>query len=241
MNRLLNLLNTSIGRKLVVAISGIFLLLFVIGHALGNLTIYIGPSALNSYAHWLQQSPMLWLVRLGMLAIVTLHLWLGIKVSLENRSARRIAYQAGSSLWQRLFEQRMLISGLIIFIFIVAHVAHLTLGAAADATFYRVDERGFVDVYARLVTAFQTPTIAWSYITAMLLVGIHLKHSVRALFQTMGFFHDNYFSLFEGLSWLIVLFVVIGLCSIPLAIQFGWLNHAVAGLSIPSLTGPRFA
>ena len=241
MNRLLNLLNTSIGRKLVVAVSGIFLLLFVVGHTLGNLTIYIGPSALNNYAHWLQQSPMLWLVRLGMLAIVLIHIWLGIKVTLENRSARRIAYQAGTSLWRRLFDQRMLISGLFTFIFIVAHIAHLTLGTAADASFYRIDERGFVDVYARLVNAFQNPAIAWSYIAAMLLVGIHLKHSVRALFQTTGFFHDNYFSLFEQLSWLIVLFVVIGLCSIPLAVQFGWLNYVVEQFFIPSFSASGLA
>ena len=123
----------------------------------------------------------------------------------------------------------------------MAHVAHLTLGTAADASFYRIDERGFVDVYARLVSAFQNPAIAWSYIAAMLLVGIHLKHSVRALFQTMGFFHDNYFSLFEQLSWLIVLFVVIGLCSIPLALQFGWLNPVVTGFYSPSFSVPRLA
>ena len=241
MNRLLNLLNTSIGRKLALAMSGLFLLLFVVGHALGNLTIYIGPSALNSYAHWLQQSPILWLVRLGMLSIVLIHIWLGIKVTLENHSARRLRYHSGASLWRRLFDQRMMISGLIIFIFIVAHIAHLTLGIAADNAFYRVDQSGYLDVYARLVSAFLNPAIAWSYIAAMLLVGIHLKHSVRALFQTMGFFHDNYFSLFELLSWLIVLFVVIALCSIPLALQFGWLNPVVTGFYSPSFSVPRLA
>lgn len=223
MNRLLHLLRTTIGRKLVVALSGIFLLLFVIGHMMGNLTIYFGQSSVNSYAHFLQESPILWLVRLTMLAIVLLHIGLSIVVTTENHLARTVDYQAGNPVTRRLFQRRMIISGLVILVFIVGHIAHLTLGAGIGEVFMLKDERGYADVFSRVVTGFQNPWIAWSYITAMLLLAVHLKHTVRALFQTFGFFRENYFSFFEFLSWLITLCVVIGFMSIPLSVQLGWL------------------
>lgn len=231
MNRLFHLLNTTIGRKLIVALSGIFLLLFVIGHVVGNLTVYIGPSSLNSYAHWLQESPILWFVRLGMLAIVFIHIALAIKVSLESLGARKQGYQSGRSFLAVLIEHRMMISGLLLLFFIIGHIAHLTLGVGVGEYFNRVDERGFVDVYARVVIGFQNPFIAWSYIISMLLLAVHLKHSVRALFQTLGFFNENYFSFFEFLSWVIAIFVFIGLCSIPVAVQLGVVNDAQSALN----------
>lgn len=231
MNRLFHLLNTTIGRKLMVSFSGIFLLLFVIGHVIGNLTVYIGPSSLNSYAHWLQESPILWFVRLGMLAIVLLHIALAIKVSAESISARKQGYQSGQTLFQVLVEHRMMITGLLLLLFIIAHIAHLTLGVGVGEYFNRVDERGFVDVYARVVIGFQNPFIAWSYIISMVLLAVHMKHSIRALFQTMGFFQENYFSFFEFLSWAIAILVFIGLCSIPVTVQLGLVNEAQSALN----------
>lgn len=224
MNRLLRLLNTTIGRKLVVAFSGILLLIFILGHVIGNLTIYIGPSALNNYSHWLQESSMLWFVRIGLLAIVVFHIWHGVHVTLENSRARSTGYQGSHSLSRWLIHHRMVLSGLIILLFIVAHIAHLTVGVGGENYVHLLDGRGYVDVYARVVLGFQNPFIAWGYIAAMGLLAIHLKQSIRALFQTMGFFHENYFSLFESLAWIISLFIVIGLSSIPLAVQTGFLS-----------------
>jgi len=226
MNRLLRLLNTTIGRKLLVAFSGLLLLTFLLGHVAGNLTIFIGPSALNSYAHWLQESSMLWFVRLGLLTIVAIHLWLGLRVTRENSTARSIGYRNNRPLSQWLIDHHMLLSGLIILLFIIGHIAHLTLGFGGEDHFYRLDGRGYIDVAARVILGFQNPIIAWSYIAAMGFMVFHLKHSIRALFQTMGFFHENYFSLFEFIAWSITLFIVIGLLSIPLAVQFGLLNES---------------
>ncbi len=223
MYRLWNLLNTTIGRKLIVAFSGIVLILFVIGHAMGNLTIYFGPSTLNNYAHWLQESPVLWLVRLTMLFIVLIHIAVSIGVTIENRAARTLNYQAHNPLPRRAWNKRMIISGLVLLLFIIAHVAHLTLGYGTGEVFLLKDERGYADVYTRVVSGFQNPWIAWTYIGAMLLLAVHLKHTVRALFQTTGFYHDNYFSFFEFLAWLVTLFVVTAFVSIPLAVQLNWL------------------
>ena len=223
MNRLWHLLRTTIGRKLIVALTGIVLILFVVGHISGNMTIYIGPSALNSYAHFLQTSPMLWVVRLVMLAMVFLHIALGIAVTRENRLARQDTAPSTLAWYQRLYQRRMIISGMLLLAFISGHVAHLTLGAGGGEVFRLKDAVGHVDVYARVVTAFQNSWIAWSYIAAMLLLAVHLKHTVRAVFQTLGFYRENYFEFFELLSWLVTLAVAGGFISIPLSVQLGWL------------------
>ena len=221
MNRLLHLLNTTIGRKLIVALSGVVLVLFVIGHAVGNLTLYMGSDALNAYAHFLQSSPVLWFVRAAMLAIVIAHILLAVAVSKENKRARHMRYCARRSALQIFMDNRMVISGIVLLVFIIAHVAHLTIGVGVGDVFAWLDHRGYKDVFARVVIGFENPLVAWGYILAMLLLGIHLQHSVRALFQTLGFFHDNYFDIYHALAWIITVFVVLALGSIPLVIQLG--------------------
>ncbi len=223
MNRLWHLLRTTIGRKLVVAGTGIVLILFIVGHVSGNLTIYIGQTALNNYAHFLQTSPMLWVVRLAMLAIVTLHVMLGIAVTLENRRARPVPYRASNPWYLRLYQRRMIISGLVLLAFIVGHITHLTLGTGIGAVFRSLDANGHVDVYARVVSTFRNPAIAWTYIAVMLLLALHLKHIVRAVFQTLGYARENYYEFLELLSWVVTLAVVGGFISIPLSVQLGWL------------------
>ena len=224
MNRIRHLLKTTIGRKLIVALTGIFLILFVVGHISGNLTIYIGQSALNNYAHLLQTNPMLWIIRLFILAIVMLHIALGVAVTRENRLARAETSHAGQPWYLRLYQQRMMISGLVLLAFIAGHVAHLTLGAGIGEVFRLKDASGHVDVYSRVVTTFQNSWIAWTYIAAMIFLAIHLKHTVRAVFQTLGFSRENYFGFFEFLSWAVTLAVVSGFISIPLSVQLGWLT-----------------
>lgn len=240
MNRFWHLINTTIGRKLIVALSGIFLVLFLLGHMLGNLTIYLGADALNDYAHWLQSSPALWLVRAIMLAIVLVHIILAIRVTRENRAARTYRYQCCEGRWLWLYQKRMIISGVVVLIFIIGHILHLTAGAGIGPLFRLLDAHGHADVYNRVVGSFQSPWLAWSYVIAMLFVSVHLKHSIRALFQTLGFFHENFFGFFELLSWVITIMVCAGLISIPLAVQFNllqpdfvaWSGNVVACLGV---------
>jgi len=224
MNRLLHLLQTTIGRKLIVAVTGIVLILFVIGHISGNLAIYFGQSALNNYAHFLQTNPMLWGVRAAMLAIVLLHIALGIAVTRENSVARPVSYHVACPWYLRLYQRRMIFSGLVLMVFIVGHIVHLTLGAGVGEVYELKDVSGHVDVYTRVVSAFQNAWIAWAYIIAMLLLAMHLKHTVRALFQSLGFFRENYFGFYAFLSWVITLSVVGGFISIPLSVQLGLLE-----------------
>jgi len=224
MNRFWHLINTTIGRKLIVASSGIVLLLFLLGHMMGNLTIYLGSDALNAYAYWLQSSSALWVVRAVMLTMVLVHIILAIRVTRENQAARTYPYRRCENRWVRLYQNRMIISGVIVMIFIVGHILHLTAGAGMGELFHLLDVHGHADVYNRVVGSFQSPWLAWSYVIAMLFVSVHLKHSVRALFQTLGFYHENFFGFFELLSWVVTIVICAGLISIPLAVQFNLLQ-----------------
>jgi succinate dehydrogenase / fumarate reductase cytochrome b subunit len=144
-------------------------------------------------------------------------------VTWKNRAARPETYHAAYPWYLALYQHRMIISGLVLLVFIVGHIAHLTLGAGIGEAFHLKDSSGNVDVYSRIVSTFQNTWIAWAYIVSMLLLATHLKHTVRAVFQTLGFFHENYFEFFEFLSWALTLAVVAGFISIPLSVQLNWL------------------
>ncbi len=231
MNRFWHLINTTIGRKLIVASSGIVLLLFLLGHMMGNLTIYLGADALNAYAHWLQSSPALWLVRALMLTIVLAHIMLAIGVTRENLAARKCRYRYRANRWLWLYQKRMIISGVVVLAFIIGHILHLTAGVGITGLYGMLDAQGHADVYNRVVGSFQSPWLAWPYIIAMLFVAVHLKHSVRAVFQTLGFFHENFFGFFELLSWVVTIAICGGLISIPLAVQFNLLQPDIVANS----------
>jgi succinate dehydrogenase / fumarate reductase cytochrome b subunit len=115
----------------------------------------------------------------------------------------------------------MIITGKVLVVFIIGHVAHLTLGAGVGEVYQLKDASGNADVYSRVVSVFQNAWIAWAYIIAMLLLAMHLKHTVRALFQSLGFFRENYFGFYEFLSWAVTLTVIGGFISIPLSVQLG--------------------
>ncbi len=221
MYRLLHLLQTSIGRKLVMAVTGLVLLLFVVGHLAGNMTIFMGQEVLNSYAHWLQNSVMLWPVRLLMLLIVVLHIVMGLELARENRHAIRIGSCYRSWFARHFLDHHMLWSGIAVLIFLLFHIGHLTLGVGSGALYQQLDANQMVDVYRRVVSGFQNPWISLFYSGAMILIGLHLHHVVRGLFQTLGFYHENYLQLLDRLALVVSVGVVAGFLAIPLAI---WLE-----------------
>jgi succinate dehydrogenase / fumarate reductase cytochrome b subunit len=223
MYRLIHLLRTSIGRKLVMALSGLVLLLFLLGHLAGNMTIFFGPPILNSYAHWLQHSVMLWPFRLLMLLLVGLHIVMGLELARENRLAATSGSRYPGWFQRHVRNHHMLWSGVAVLLFLLFHVAHLTLGVGAGAAFHQLDSRGMIDVYQRVVEGFRTPWIAGLYMLSLLLIGLHLLHVVRGLFQTLGFYHERYLPLLERLAQLLTLVLVVGFLSIPLAVWVGLL------------------
>ncbi len=227
MFRLIHLFQTSIGTKQLMALTGIVLVLFVLGHMLGNMTVYQGPETINAYAAWLQGHPLLWVFRCTMLIIVVLHIALAIRVARENRAARPEGYSRKVSLKATLASRSMLITGIVIVLFITYHLLHLTAHVVGPVS--QFEPEGRLDVYANLVSGFSNPWIAWGYVLGMLLLGLHLSHAIQSFMQTLGWTHHNWEPVIEILSPLLAWTIALGFISIPVAVQFGLLTLNAGG------------
>jgi succinate dehydrogenase / fumarate reductase cytochrome b subunit len=221
MNRLVRLFGASIGRKLIAATTGALLLVFLFGHMLGNMKVFQGPESLNSYAAWLQGHPLLWFIRIGLLAVFVIHVYLTVTLAWENRRARPVGYRRYRPGTLSLASRYMFWSGLTIFAFVAYHLLHFTFGVVDPANTRLLDAQGGLDVYARMVRSFGNPVIAGSYIAAMALLGFHLWHAITSAFQTFGVHHESYQTLIKVGSIILIAALVIGNCSIPIMILAG--------------------
>lgn len=220
MNRLMRLFSTSIGRKLVMALSGLILFGWLVGHLLGNMALYQGPAGLNSYAAWLQGHPALWIMRIFMLCVFGIHVYVALALWMENRDARSTGYATRT--FQTSWASRyMMITGSLVVVFLVYHIMHFTLGIVAPQYYGGIDSAGHHDVYAMVVRSFQNPLLAGSYIIAILLIGTHLIHASRSMFQTVGINHESYNGSIRLVSQIVVALFVIGNCSMPILVLAG--------------------
>ncbi|MGH8046942.1 MAG: succinate dehydrogenase cytochrome b subunit [Chthoniobacterales bacterium] len=216
---------SSIGKKTVVAVTGIALVLFVIGHLLGNLTFFVGPHAMNAYAmHLRDLGPLLWIVRAGLLAVVTLHIFFTMLVWKENHSARPSKYLREAHVRSTVFARTMRLTGLIVLAFVVFHLAHFTWQIVDhDYSHYEttLDGRSVHDVYRMMVAGFSVPWFSAFYILSLALLAMHLSHGIGSLFQTLGLSNQELRPRFEfagrALAWTLFL----GFTSIPTAVLLG--------------------
>lgn len=236
MARLLALLRSSLGRKILMAVTGFALIGFLLVHLLGNLYVFQGREALNAYAAWLKDNPLLWPARIGLLVFFGLHTWLGISLASENRGARprRYASALREPLRVRLLSRRMALSGLVILSFIVFHLLHFTLGEVAiDAERYAArDGFGRHDVYGMVVASFQNPWIVGSYVIAMVLLGLHLAHAGQSFLQTLGIRYEYANTLLKRGGLALVAVIVVGNVSLPVLVYLGFEGPA----AIPTRT-----
>ena len=181
---------SSIGKKTVVAVSGIVLVLFVIGHMLGNMTVFFGPDIINAYAmHLRDLGPLLWLVRLGMLTAVGVHIWFTMLLWKENLAAHPQKYAVFAPMQTTLFARTMRLTGLFVLAFIVFHLAHFTLFLVNPGyAGFHTDLHGqqVHDVYRMVIVGFRNPIVSLFYIVALALLAFHLSHGIGSLFQTLG-------------------------------------------------------
>jgi succinate dehydrogenase / fumarate reductase cytochrome b subunit len=226
MHRLIRLFSTSIGRKLVIAVTGAMLLGFLFGHMLGNMAVFQGPGALNGYAAWLQGHPLLIFIRLGLATVFCIHIYAALQLARENRTARQTRYVASQTFQTSWASRYMVLTGLLVVVFVVGHLLHFTLGVVAPESYGGVDSAGNHDVYAMVIRGFQNPWICAVYVVGMNLVGFHIFHGTRSLFQTIGINHTSYNSTIRILNYSLVALFVIGNCSIPILVYAG-----VIGLS----------
>jgi succinate dehydrogenase / fumarate reductase cytochrome b subunit len=227
MNRLLRAARSSVGSKYLMALTGLGLMGFVIVHMAGNLLIYGGKEALNDYAHTLESKPhLLWTFRGGLLAIFLLHLWLGIRLSGQDRSARPIRYYYEKTIQASWASRHMLLTGLVVLAFVIYHLLHFTFGVTDPATFKyylpRDPVTGYYDVAGMVVDGFRQWLVVLAYVVAQVFLGLHLWHGASSWLQHLGLNAPGYHRLVHGFGVVVATAVVVGNCSIPLVILAGW-------------------
>ncbi len=241
---------STLAEKYIMALTGLGLILFVLVHLAGNLFIFFGRDALNSYAAELEDHFLvLWTARIGLLLAFVTHVGIGVHLTRRNRVARPVRYAVLKPAQSTWAGQNMLLTGLVVLAFLVYHLLHFTLGITDPANFKSsvpADARGHADVARMVVAGFSQLPVAVAYIVAMLFLGLHLAHGSWSVFQSLGMCSEN--PLYEAgdvlkekrwsrcvgrdrrrYAWLVHAFgtavvavTVLGNCSIPLAILSGW-------------------
>jgi succinate dehydrogenase / fumarate reductase, cytochrome b subunit len=210
---------SSVGKKMVMALTGLGLVVFVMFHMLGNLQLFEGPHALNRYAAFLRDMPiLLWMVRIGLLSMAVFHIGLAVQLSMRNRHARPVEYTIHRYRQASIASRTMAISGSALLLFLGFHLLHLTAGIIDPAFSDRLDAEGHRDVYGKVVHAFQNPFMVILYLTGQLGLGLHLSHAISSSVQTMGFEHAALSRLLKALGPVIGLIVVLGNVAIILAV-----------------------
>jgi succinate dehydrogenase / fumarate reductase cytochrome b subunit len=213
--RLQRMLNSSIGLKLCMALTGVILSGFVLGHMLGNLQVFQGQEAIDAYGALLHREPaILWTVRLGLLTAVGLHIWAYLALTRKNMKARPQAYQGRKYRESSFASRSMTITGPLILLFIIYHLLHLTTG-----TVHSSFEEG--RVFHNLTTGLGG-VVGLIYIAAMIMLAFHLWHGVWSMFQTLGLPEDRYKSLGRRFATIFTLLVTLGFIAVPLAVMTGF-------------------
>lgn len=181
------LARSSIGRKMVVALTGLGLIGFVIAHLAGNLQIFLGQQAVNAYAAGLRElGPLLWAARGGLVLIAVVHVVLALQLAAENRAARPVRYGVAGRIQSTGAARSMTVTGLMLLAFVLFHLAHLTWGLTHPELHALRDEAGRPDVYAALVASFRQPLLVTLYVVAMSMLGLHISHATGSVLQSLG-------------------------------------------------------
>jgi succinate dehydrogenase / fumarate reductase cytochrome b subunit len=255
MNLVGNLFGSSIGRKILMALTGLVLIGFVVGHLVGNLQVFSHPDKLNGYAHFLQSlGPTLWFARIGLLVCVAIHIWAATVLTLESKRARGTEpYGVKTWIQATLSSRYMRWTGYVVLAFILYHLAHFTVGAAQTATFketlpaytmvgdyhilgFTVVEAGTKvhDVHSMVVLGFQAPLVALFYILAVGLLSLHLLHGMDSLFQTVGWRNARWARPLRAVVTVACLAYFVCTAAIPGSVLAGRLTPGSAAKSAPA-------
>jgi succinate dehydrogenase / fumarate reductase cytochrome b subunit len=240
----MNLFRSTIGRKFLMAVTGLILIGFVIGHLVGNLQVFSGPDAINGYSHFLQTlGPTLWAARIGLLVAVAIHIWAATVLTFENHAARDVRYTVKHTIRATLASRTMRWSGYVVFAFIVYHLAHFTFGVAETETFKGSLEKytmagdylamGFLtvkagtqvaDVHSMVILGFSNVVVSIFYIVAVGLLSIHLLHGTDSMFQTFGWRSSRWSGPLRKICIAFAVLYFLGNLAIPGAVLMGKLQ-----------------
>ena len=216
---------TSLGKKYIMAITGLGMVGFVIVHMIGNLTIYAGQNAINAYAEKLHLLvPLLWSFRAVMLTLVLAHICTGVTLYLENRKARPVGYACKKNLKTSLPAETMIWSGLLLGAFVVYHLLHFTVRVTNPDISSFVDAFGRSDVYAMIGLSFARASISIVYVLAMTVLLLHLYHGIQSIFQSFGMNSSRTLPVIETSGRAAAFVLLLGFASIPVVFLFGILN-----------------
>ena len=214
--------NTSIGRKFLMALTGLLLAGFIVGHLLGNLTIFGGRLMINDYSFHLEElKPLLWIARISLLALVTIHIVSAICLTLKNRKARPIGYAKKENQTTSTQARTMALTGTVILAFIIFHLMHFTWRITHPEISNGIDINGHRDVFKMVVLSFQQPELAFGYIAALTLLFLHLSHGLWSLFQSLGLLGERSLPVAKKISVAVSFLLYLGYISIPLSCYFG--------------------
>jgi succinate dehydrogenase / fumarate reductase cytochrome b subunit len=221
-NPLIAFYQSSIGKKYVVAVTALLLILYVLGHLAGNLQIYMGPDRINTYAKFLHDlGPILWVIRVILLAAFVTHIVATIQLAQENRLAKPQKYAVAGYQRSTMASRTMIVSGLIVLCFVIYHLLQFT-AQVTDPAFREVhDSIGRHDVYRMLILGFGHPLVSLFYVVALFLLTTHLSHGFASVVQTLGINNRKIANVVstggQTLAWVIFA----GYVSIPVTILLG--------------------
>jgi len=236
MTGVLTLYRTSVGKKVIMALTGFLLVGFVVFHMYGNLKMYQGEAVFNEYAAGLRElghpifghEHLLWVARLVLLGSVGLHIWAATSLTIQSRKSANANAVSGVQRYGQKKRQTgyaaytMRFGGLLILLFIVYHILHLTFGFVGYAPGrFIAEQNGVYNAYNNVVYGFQNPFVSAFYIVTMVFLGLHLYHGVWSMFQTLGANNFKYDKLLRGLAIFIAVIVTLGNISFPVAIMAG--------------------
>jgi succinate dehydrogenase / fumarate reductase cytochrome b subunit len=218
MSRALTFYSTSIGKKVVMAITGLILFGFVIGHMLGNLQVFMGANQMNAYAAMLKaNATLLWGVRIVLLVAVILHIVAAVQLTRMSQRSRPEGYHYKDVIQADYAARTMRWSGPIIAVFVIYHLLHFTTGSVHP----RFDVH---DVYRNVISGFRVWPVSLFYIIAMVALAFHLWHGVWSMFQTLGLINPKSDKMIHRLAAIATLALVIGFISIPMAVLAGLIS-----------------
>jgi succinate dehydrogenase / fumarate reductase cytochrome b subunit len=227
-NPVVVLWSTMVGKKVVMAVTGVILVGFVIAHMLGNLKIFFGQEAIDAYAHFLREmgeplfpySVLLWIARIMLLTSAVLHIVAAFELTLMNWTARSHDYDTKKSIAGTIASLTMRWSGVILAVFVVYHLLHLTAGYVG----FKPGEFHHLAVFDNVIAAFSVWYVSAFYVVAMAALCLHLDHGIWSMFQTLGLNDARSTSVLRILSRGVALVVFVGFIVVPIGVVGGWIH-----------------
>ena len=221
----MQLTQCSVGRKIIMAVTGIVLVGFVCVHLLGNSSMFVGADAINAYAQKLHSlGPFVWVFRLVMLVAFALHIAFGIQLTLENKAATPEANVQVKRLKTGFGAETMIVSGLVMLAFVIYHLLQFTVQVPGMGVYEMNEATQMVNVYTMVVAGFKSVLPVIIYLAGMLFLFLHVSHGFQSLFQTLGLCNDKSLPVTGMVSKLVGFVLLLGYIAIPLSIVFGYIK-----------------